>query len=63
MEREDTLDYIQGELSVIQSRLRKYLRYGYDPCLAPLVDAMCDYNRKLEELKKEELKRSTDAIV
>ena len=59
MERKDTIDYIQAELNVITSRLRKYIEWGYASCLSPLVDVMCEYENKLKALKVEEIKSAS----
>lgn len=51
----EALDYIQEELYVINKRLKAFFEYGYSPeVLGPLVDVMCEYERKLEELEKQE---------
>ena len=43
------------ELEVINKRLESFFEFGYSPeVLGPLVDVMCEYNRKLEELEKQE---------
>jgi hypothetical protein len=50
----EALDYIQEELEVINKRLKAFFEYGYSPeVLGPLVDVMCEYKRKLEELEKQ----------
>ena len=51
----EALDYIQEELEVINKRLKSFFEFGYSPeVLGPLVDVMCEYKRKLEELEKQE---------
>lgn len=53
MEKE-ALGYIQEELDVINKRLKAFFEYGYSPeVLGSLVDVMCEYKRKLEELEKQ----------
>ena len=49
----EALDYIQEELEVINKRLGVFFEFGYSPEeLGPLVDVMCEYKRKLEELEE-----------
>lgn len=51
----EALDYIQEELEVINKRLESFFEFGYSAeVLGPLVDVMCEYKRKLEELEKQE---------
>ena len=51
----EALGYIQEELDVINKRLKAFFEYGYSPeVLGPLVDVMCEYKRKLEELEAQE---------
>ena len=53
MEKE-ALDYIQEELKVINDRLESFFEFGYSQEeLGPLVDVMCEYKRKLEELESQ----------
>ena len=48
----EALGYIQEELDVINKRLEAFFEFGYSPdVLGPLVDVMCEYKRKLEELE------------
>jgi hypothetical protein len=50
----EALDYIQEELEVINKRLGVFFEFGYSPEeLGPLVDVMCEYKRKLEELEEQ----------
>ena len=50
----EALDYIKEELEVINKRLKAFFEYGYSPeVLGLLVDVMCEYKRKLEELEKQ----------
>lgn len=50
----EALDYIQEELEVINGRLEAFFEFGYSPeVLGPLVDVMCEYKRKLEELENQ----------
>ena len=52
----DVLDYIQEELEVINKRLEPFFEFGYSKeHLGPLVDVMCEYERKLKELEEQEL--------
>jgi hypothetical protein len=51
----EALDYIQEELDVINKRLEAFFEFGYSPdVLGPLVDVMCEYKHKLEELVEQE---------
>lgn len=52
----EVLDYIQEELEVINKRLEPFFEFGYSKeDLGPLVDVMCEYERKLKELEEQEL--------
>lgn len=55
MARKEVLDYIQEELNSIDNRIRKFTDYGYSGELSPLVNAMCDYEKRLKELEIEEM--------
>lgn len=50
----EVIDYVRDELSSVKRRLKEFTDYGYSPELEPLVDEMCKYKQKLEELELKE---------
>lgn len=55
MNKKEMIDYIREELDVINERLNEFTKYGYASFLSPLVDTMCEYEKKLKALEVEEM--------